>query len=198
MKPQARVIQQGRRAASQTHPALQGTASEKRFATRRERKTPALIVLDTQILGQKVPPISCLLKDTSSTGALIQLTAAVANRWSGSTSGLPESFRLQIRANSSRCSAASPGATGSTWASSSRHPPRSCSVRSVRNRPNRRSLRCRCRACSGVRLVVSLTAIPRIRCRCCETSPAMLGPPRLSGFATLYPTYDPQADPRHT
>ena len=96
MKPNARVIQQGSGVAHQTHPALAGSASEKRFANRRARKTPAHIVLDGQILGQQVAPISCLLKDTSSTGALIELTAATANRWSANSAGLPERFRLQI------------------------------------------------------------------------------------------------------
>ncbi len=96
MKPHARVIQQGRGTHRPVPQAVSATGAEKRFATRRPRNTPALIAMEGQILGQQVPPIPCILKDTSSTGALIQLSPSNASRWSGSAGGLPDRFRLQI------------------------------------------------------------------------------------------------------
>ncbi len=95
MPAQRRVIQQGRRSLA-TEQVCAEDGSEYRWAKRRKRETPAHIVIDSEMFGQKAAPISCMLRDTSSTGAKIELSRTVAERWIGTSNGMPESFRLQI------------------------------------------------------------------------------------------------------
>lgn len=95
MRPTKRVIQQGTLKTGDAA-AIGASASEQRWATRRQRNTPAHIVLNSEVLGARPTPIPCLLKDTSSTGARIELSRATAERWISSSGSMPENFRLQI------------------------------------------------------------------------------------------------------
>ena len=90
-----RVIQQGH-ATRLANADLASRAAEQRWANRKSSRTPALIILETEVMGGRTAPLGCILKDTSSTGARIELSRIVAQRWGNSASGLPERFRLQI------------------------------------------------------------------------------------------------------
>jgi hypothetical protein len=97
MPPTQRVIQQGACPSRTAENAVKQKGSELRWAKRRERNTPAHIVLNSEIFGTRAAPIPCILKDTSSTGARIELARSTAERWlSSSGSGITESFRLRI------------------------------------------------------------------------------------------------------
>ena len=95
MRPTKRVIQQGSLPNGAPNPVA-AKASEQRWASRRQRNTPAHIVLNSEVLGVRPAPIPCVLRDTSSTGARIELARSTAERWIGSSGSMPQRFRLQI------------------------------------------------------------------------------------------------------
>jgi hypothetical protein len=95
MRPTKRVIQQGPLPTGVPN-NVAAKASEQRWASRRQRNTPAHIVLNSEVLGARPAPIPCVLRDTSSTGARIELARTTAERWIGSSGSMPERFRLQI------------------------------------------------------------------------------------------------------
>lgn len=96
MQPTKRLIQQGPIRNTDVDNAIASKASEQRWANRRQRNTPAHLVIDAEMLGSRAAPIPCILKDTSSTGARIELARATAERWISSPGSMPERFRLQI------------------------------------------------------------------------------------------------------
>lgn len=96
MQPNKRVIQQGPLRDQSAVDAAAMKASEQRWAGRRQRNTPAHLIIDAEMLGTRAAPIPCILKDTSSTGARIELARATAERWISSPGSMPEKFRLQI------------------------------------------------------------------------------------------------------
>jgi hypothetical protein len=96
MQPNKRLIQQGLLRNKDTVDAVASKASEQRWANRRDRNTPAHLVIDAEMLGSRAAPIPCILKDTSSTGARIELARATAERWISSPGSMPQKFRLQI------------------------------------------------------------------------------------------------------
>ena len=95
MRSNQRLIQQGR-SQLLAEDNFASRAAEQRWANRKQSRTPALIVIENEAMGRRTAPLSCVLKDTSSTGARLELSPTVAQRWGNSASGLPERFRLQI------------------------------------------------------------------------------------------------------
>lgn len=95
MRSNQRLIQQGR-SPLRVEDNLSSQAAEQRWANRKNSRTPALIVTDGQSMGRQMGPLNCILKDTSSTGARIEFSPAVAQRWGYSAAALPDRFRLQI------------------------------------------------------------------------------------------------------
>lgn len=95
MRPTKRVIQQGPLPTDAPN-TVAAKASEQRWASRRQRSTPAHIVLNSEVLGVRPAPIPCILRDTSSTGARIELARSTAERWICRSGSMPDRFHLQI------------------------------------------------------------------------------------------------------
>ena len=95
MRSNQRLIQQGR-SQRMVEDNFAARAAEQRWANRKQSRTPALIKIENDAMGRQAAPLGCVLKDTSSTGARIELSRTVAQRWGHSAAGLPERFRLQI------------------------------------------------------------------------------------------------------
>lgn len=74
----------------------EATEAEQRFANRKPSNTPAFIDTNGNILGKKAPLINCVVKDSSSTGAMITLSNATARLWSDGSTGIPRCFTLRM------------------------------------------------------------------------------------------------------
>ena len=70
------------------------TLLEHRFADRRMSQKPALIRLAANMLGDEGPPVPCIIRDSSISGARISLTGPDAKRWA--STGLPDRLTLFI------------------------------------------------------------------------------------------------------
>ena len=70
--------------------------AEQRFANRKTTNTPAFIDTNGSVLGKKAALINCIVKDTSSTGAMISLSSATARLWSDGSTGIPDRFTLRM------------------------------------------------------------------------------------------------------
>lgn len=81
------------------HSAPEEMAANKRFAARKSRNMPAYIDTQSSILGKKAPLINCIVKDVSSSGAMLQLGQNVSRRWTDGMTGIPNRFILRMPAD---------------------------------------------------------------------------------------------------